>query len=54
MAFQVRKSTVKGKKEERSVDTWEGIKMGQIGEQPRLGMVEDKTEKDLESHIQEF
>lgn len=37
MTFQVRESTVKGKEEEMSVDTWEGIKMGQIGEQPGLG-----------------
>lgn len=37
MGFQVRESTVKGKEEEMSVDTWEGIKVGQIGELPRLG-----------------
>lgn len=28
---------IPSKEEEMSVDTWEGIKMGQIGEQPRLG-----------------
>lgn len=37
-----------------SVSIWEGIVMGQTGEQPGWGTVEDKSEKDLDSHIQEF
>lgn len=45
---------VKSREEDMGVGIWEGIMMGQTGGQPGWGMVEHKSEKDFESHIQEF